>query len=132
MRKNKKAFLPIVVLFIVLNGFFITGKSLLERWQADQEVLLIGNLLLFVITFISFVIAERGLHNKNPHAFVRSAYSSIILKLFICIIAALIYIATFRKNLNKPAFFTLMGLYLLYTFIEVSQLTRLLRKQPNE
>jgi len=132
MKKNRKAFLPIVLLFVVLNGFFIVGRPMLERWGADQEILLIGNLLLFLITLMSFIIAERGLHDKNPHAFVRSAYSSIIIKLFICIIAAMIYIATYRKNLNKPALFTLMGLYLLYTFIEVSQLTKLLRKQPNE
>lgn len=130
MRKNRKSFLPIILLFIALNGFFIAGKSMLQRWGAEQNVLIIGNVLLFLITLISFIVAEKGLHNKNPHAFVRSAYGSIMIKLFICIIAAVIYIATFKKNLNKPALFTLMGLYLVYTFIEVSQLTKLLKKQP--
>lgn len=132
MRKNRKSFLPIVLLFVILNGFFIAGRTMLQRWGVDQNVLILGNLLLFLITLISFIIAERGLHDKNPHAFVRSAYSSIIIKLFICIIAAMIYIATYRKNLNKPALFTLMGLYLVYTFIEVSQLTKLLKNKSNE
>jgi hypothetical protein len=132
MKKNRKAFLPIVLLFVVLNGFFLAGKGMLQRWGADQNVLIIGNLLLAVITLISFAVSAKGLHNKNPHAFVRSAYGGIMIKLFICIIAAVIYIATFKKDLNKPALFTLMGLYLVYTFIEVSQLTKLLKNQPNE
>jgi uncharacterized membrane protein YhaH (DUF805 family) len=131
MRKNRKAFLPIVLLFVVLNGFFIAGKSLLERWGADQNVLIIGNVLLFAITLISYVVAAKGMNNKNPHAFVRSAYGSIMIKLFVCIIAALIYIATYQKNLNKPALFTLMALYLLYTFIEVSILTKSLKSANN-
>ncbi|MBD0293586.1 MAG: hypothetical protein ICV84_00060, partial [Flavisolibacter sp.] len=45
--------------------------------------------------------------------------------------AAFIYIATFRKDLNKPALCTLMGLYLVYTFIEVSLLTKTLKQNTN-
>lgn len=132
MRNNKvKPFLPIVLLFIVLNGFFIAGKNMLQRWNADQEVLIYGNLILFLITLISFLLARRGLKNSNPHAFVRSVYGGIMIKLFICIIAAFIYIASFGKSLNKPAFFACMGLYLLYTFIEVSILTKLLKGRAN-
>ncbi len=126
-----KPFAPVVLLFIVLNGFFIAGKNLLERWNTDNEVLIIGNLLLFVVTLISFLMARRGLQNKNPHVFFRSVYGSIMLKLFACIIAAFIYIATFKKDLNKPALFTLMGLYLVYTFLEVSVLTKMMKQKSN-
>lgn len=128
MRNNAaRSFLPIIILFLTLNVFFIAGKGLLESWNADQGVLIVGNLLLFVITLISFLIAKKGLRNTNPHAFVRSVYGGIMLKLFICIIAAFIYIASFGKALNKPALFTCMGLYLLYTFLEVSILTKMLK-----
>ena len=118
----------ITLLFITLNAFFMFGRKLLERWDASQELLILGNLLLFAITILSYFLAMRGLKNPNPHAFVRSIYSSILLKLFICLIAAFSYIAWVRKDLNKPAFFALMGLYLLYSFIEVSQLTKQLRR----
>ena len=104
---------------------------MLQRWNADQDVLVFGNLLLFLITLISFLVARRGLNNSNPHAFVRSVYGGIMIKLFICIIAAFIYIASVGKSLNKPAFFTCMGLYLVYTFIEVSILTKLLKGRSN-
>ena len=127
-----KSFLPIVVIFVILNGFFIAGKTMLARWGVDQEVVIIGNLLLFVISIVSFLLGLRGLKNPNPHAFVRSVYTSMMLKLFICIIAAFIYISMYRDNINKPALFTCMGLYLLYTFVEVSILTKLLKGKTNE
>ena len=123
--------MPLVIFFVALNAFFISGRNMLERWGADQEVLIIGNALIFVITLLSFVIALRGLKNPNPNVFVRSVMASIMVKMFILIIAAFIYISLFKKDLNKPALFTCMGLYLVYTFMEVSLLTRFLRERTN-
>ena len=128
-KRRVKSFLPIVLIFVILNGFFIAGKSMLARWGVDQEVVIIGNLLLFVISIVSFLLGLRGLKNPNPHAFVRSVYTSMMLKLFLCIIAAFIYIAMYRDNLNKPALFICMGLYLVYTFMEVSILMKLLKEK---
>ena len=129
IKKRFKSFVPVVFFFIALNGFFIAGKNMLAKWGIDQDVVIMGNLLLFLITLISFVLGLRGLKNPNPHAFVRSVYTSMMLKLFLCIIAAFIYIATYRDTLNKPALFTCMGLYLVYTFMEVSVLMKLLREK---
>lgn len=131
MQNRKKPLLIVVILFVILNGFFIAGKSLLAKWGADHNVLIIGNLVLFLITMVSALIAIRNLNNPNPHAFVRGVFGSITIKLFAAMIAALVYIAMYKKDLNKPALFTLMGLYLLYTFLEVSSLTKLLKKNSN-
>ena len=87
--------------------------------------------MLFVIFILSFFVAQNGLKNTNPRAFVRSVYGSMMIKLFTCIIAAVIYIAIYKKDLNKPALFTLMGLYLVYTFIEVATLTKMLKQKAN-
>jgi hypothetical protein len=127
MQSKIRAFLPVILVFIILNGFFLFGTDLLNKWNADQNVLMMGNLILFLITVVSFFIAQRGLRNPNPHAFTRSVFGSILLKLFLCIIAATVYIATYKANLNKPALFGCMGLYLVYTFMEVSALTKMLR-----
>ena len=129
--RNRRHVFPIVLFFIILNAFFISGRALLERCGADQEVLIIGNLILFVIFILSFFVAQKGLTNTNPRAFVRSVYGSMMIKLFTCIIAAVIYIAIYKKDLNKPALFTLMGLYLVYTFIEVATLTKMLKQKAN-
>lgn len=129
LRNRFREFVPIGVLFIILNAFFISGRDLLERWGASQEVLIGGNLLIFILTFFSFLLAERGLQNKNPHVFVRAVYTSVLFKLFIGIIAAFIYIAIQKKNINKPGMFMVMALYLVYTFLEVRVLTRMLQKK---
>ena len=131
MRRNRSPLLPIIIFFILLNALFLVGKNFLERSGFDQAVLIIGNLVLFAATLVSFVFAKRGLRSENPQAFVRSVYLSIMIKLFICLIAALVYIFLFRKNLNRPALFTCMGLYLVYTFIEVSVLTKMLKQKKN-
>ena len=54
-----------------------------------------------------------------------------MIKLFLCIIVALIYIAIYQKQLNKPALFTCMGLYLVYTFMEVSILMKMLKRKQS-
>ena len=131
MGNKLRGFMPVLLVFITLSSFFVLGKSLLQQWEADQDVLIIGNLLLFLITLISFLLAQRGLSNSNPHAFVRSVYMSVMMKLFVCIIAAFIYISMYKTNLNKPALFICMALYLVYTFLEVGVLMKLLKQKKN-
>ncbi|RYZ22666.1 MAG: hypothetical protein EOO16_08135 [Chitinophagaceae bacterium] len=128
-RPARKPYFALLLFFVILNALIIAGKKVLNRGGFDQEVLLVGNVVIFLITLGSFLLAQRGLKDKNSNAFVRSVYGSVMLKLFLCIIAAFAYIAVAQKNINKPALFTLMGLYLVYTFIEVSALTRQLRSQ---
>jgi hypothetical protein len=130
--QNKlKLFLPVIILFLLLNVLFFAGTILFEKWNVDRNVLIFGNLILFVVSFISFLISMRGLDTVNPHAFVRSVYGSIMLKLFVCIIAAFIYIMSFKKEVNKPALLICMAFYLIYTFTEVSVLTKYLKKRSN-
>ena len=131
MRRNRSPLFPIIIFFILLNALFLTGKNFLERSGLDQSVLIVGNAVLFASTLVSFVFAKQGLRSENPQAFVRSVYLSIMIKLFICVIAAVIYIFLFRRNINRPALFTCMGLYLIYTFIEVSVLTKILKEKKN-
>jgi hypothetical protein len=132
MGKNKlKGFMPVILVMILLNGFFLIGKSWLQQKNIDADVLIVGNTLLFLITLFSFLLAQRGLSNPNPHAFIRSVYVSVMLKLFVCIIAAFVYISIYKSNLNKPALFICMGLYLVYTFLEVATLMKMLKQKKN-
>ena len=123
--------LPVFILFVILNGFFIAGRSLLESWGLDQSVLIIGNLVLFAATLLSYFISLRGLRTTSGHVAVRSVYGSFMVKFFLCVIAAFIYIMMKKNNVNKPALFTCMGLYIVYTFMEVSLLTKMSRTKKN-
>jgi len=131
MAQRSKGFLPVLILFVLLNSFFISGKSLLGKWGADQEVLIIGNAILFLVTVISFFMLRRSFTHSNPNVFVRSVFGSFMIKLFVCIIVVAIYIGLNKKDLNKPALFTCMGLYLVYTFMEVGALMKMLKHKAN-
>ncbi|HEY0040556.1 MAG TPA: hypothetical protein VGB71_07840 [Flavisolibacter sp.] len=132
LRNKFREFAPIALLFVIFNALAIGFRARLLSWNVDQDILVIGNLFLFVITFFSFLIAKRGLQHQNPHVFMRAVMGGIMVKMFLAIIAAFVYISIYKKQINKPALFTCMGLYLVYTFLEVSVLTRILRKKPNE
>lgn len=129
---NRKPWYPLLFLFILLNAFFLTAKDFLLKQGINQEVLIGGNLILFVATALSFYISYRSIRSTNPHASVRSLYGSFMIKFFIIVIAAFVYILTAKKNLNKPALFISMGLYLVYTVVEVASLQKLLRQKKAE
>jgi predicted Co/Zn/Cd cation transporter (cation efflux family) len=130
--KPGNLFLPVQLLFLAAGIFIIAGKSLLNRWNVDVLVLTFGNLLIFLVTWFSFYLAQKGLNNSNPNVFFRYVYISIMVKLFACVIIAFIYIFINKGNLNKPALFSCMGLYLVYTFAEVSVLMKLLKQKKHE
>jgi hypothetical protein len=130
-REALKYFRPAIVVFIILTAFFISGKNFLVKKGFDQNVLIIGNLFLFVLTLLSFLLMSNGMKTKNTSAFLRGVYGGIMLKLFSCLIAAFIYIMSFKKNVNKPALFVCMGLYVVYTFIEVKGLMKLSASKKN-
>ncbi len=122
---------PVLIVFVALSGFFVAGKSLLEKWGFDRDVLIMGNFLLLLLTVFSFWLLHRGMKASNPQAFVRAVYGSFIIKFFVIAIAAFVYIMVTKKNVNKPALFTCMGLYMVYTILEVSILTKLLKQKKN-
>ena len=104
---------------------------MLARWNFDQDVLIIGNFLLLIVTLVSYLLLYRGLVSSNPQSFIRAMYGSFIVKFFIIALAAFVYIMIARKNVNKPALIFCMVLYLVYTFIEVSVLIKLLKQKKN-
>ena len=122
---------PMILVFILLNVFFITARQWLVNKGVDQEVMIIGNLLLFVVSVIIFLITHRSLQSSNPNSFVRAMYGGFIIKFFAVAIAAFIYIMIAKKNVNKPALFACMLLYVVYTFIEVKTLLGVLKQKKN-
>jgi FtsH-binding integral membrane protein len=132
MKQNKlRPLLPLSGVFLVVSAISFTGSEFLNHLGLNGKVLGIGNIIVYLATVLSYFLGLRGLGSANPHAFVRSVYVSIMLKFFICLLAALIYIITYRSNINKPAIFVCMGLYLVYTFIEVRILMQQLKAKPN-
>ena len=131
MRSKLLPWRPFALLFILLNCFFILQKNFLTKKGIDYEVLLVGNLILLVATALSFYISQKSINSPNPNSSIRSLYGSFMIKFFLIAIAAFIYIMVAKKEVNKPALIICMGLYLLYTFLEVSSLQKLLNQKKN-
>ena len=79
---------PLFLVFILVNALALTAKSLLEKYHFNQELLILGNLLLFVVILVSYLITYRSLHSSNSQAFIRAMYGSFLIKFFILAIAA--------------------------------------------
>ena len=126
-----KTWLPLVVLFVLLNIFFFSFHDWLVKKGVQHDVLVIGNLILFVATLLSFMVYMRSLKTAGGGAAVRGMYGSFIVKFFTCLIAAFGYIMIAKKEVNKPALIICLGLYVIYTVIEVSSLQRLLKQKKN-
>ena len=124
-------FLPITLVFIILNGLIVTFKTFLESKGFDRDFLIIANVLLFSLCIAGLVLQRRGLQSSNTHAFIRRVYSAMMLKIFVCLAAVMVYIFSNSSTVNKPALFASMGIYLVYTSIEVAALMTALRKKKN-
>ena len=132
MNQNSlKLLRPMILIFILLNAFFIVGKEWLLKQNIEQDVLIVGNLLLFLVSLLTFLLTQRSLKSTNPHSFVRAMYGGFIVKFFVVALAAFVYIMVTKKNVNKPALFGCMGLYIVYTFFEVTSLLRILKQKKN-
>ena len=112
------------ILIVILDRTKVFDKN-----GIDGIVILDGNIILFIATALSFWVSQRSFHSTNPSASVRGMYGSFMIKFFVCLIAAFIYIMVAKKNVNKPALIICMGLYIVYTVLEVYSLQKLLKQK---
>lgn len=127
--KNRKAYLPIVLLFVILTAVILVFKNFWESNGFDPQFLIWSNLFLFILSIGGFLLQQKGLKSPNPNAFVRGVYGSMLFKMFLVMIVVLVYFLLFKNQINKPGLFTAMGLYIVYTVVEVTSLMKVARKK---
>jgi hypothetical protein len=134
---NKKvsggSFRPLLWAFIMITVILAATWC----WGADPArdraipVLLAGNALLFLCTWLSFYLYSRALVNRNTQFFLRMMYSSLLVKMVICLGGALLYGLLAGKELNTKVIFCCFGLYILYSVLEVKVLMRMSKLRNN-
>jgi hypothetical protein len=131
MKNNvyRRAFLPVRIVFILLTVLSFLSLSVLQRWNTDVIVLASGNAILYAVTVISYWLHVKSLRSPNPHVFVRMVYSSLLVKMLVCLVAVLLY-AKLTTVVNRNAIIGCFILYIIYTFLEVRILTQLTKKLP--
>jgi len=126
-----RAIRPLLIVFIALTAFFITGKNWLLSQGLNNEVLIIGNLIIFFSTIAAVWVLLKGGHSGNAQSFVRAMYGSFMIRFFVILAAAFFYMILAKKNLNKPGLVACLFIYALYSFIEISQLLKMLKRKKN-
>lgn len=127
--KIKKPWLSLLALFVLLNIFFFAAHDWLTKKGVNNDVLIIGNLILFIATILSVIIYLRSLRSSAGSAAVKGMYGSFMVKFFTCLVAAFAYIMIAKKDVNKSALIICLVLYIVYTVIEVSSLQKIIRQQ---
>lgn len=126
-----RSFRPLLLIFIIITALLIIGRARLAQWNIDGNVLMIGNLVLFAATALSFFLFSRSMGTKNAQAIVRTVYTGVLSKMMVCLVAVFIYISIAGKGVNKAGIFGCMVLYLLYTTIEVAILMKLSKQNQH-
>ncbi len=126
-----KKFVPVIVLFVLINLFLLVSKGFLAKNGFQLNFIFVANVILFLLSAFAFFVQTKGTASANINAFIRGIYSSLLMKMFVIVGAVLIYVFVTGGNVNKPALFVSMTIYLLYTSVEVIQLMKIARKKPN-
>ncbi|MEO6583127.1 MAG: hypothetical protein ABIO05_02315 [Ferruginibacter sp.] len=126
--KQTAAWLPVAILFIIVYAASFVFKQQLQEMGFAVIVLRVANAVLLLLSLISFYIQEKGIMNANPHAFVRSVMSAMMLKMLVCVAVVFMYVYSSGGTYNKRSVFAALILYLIYLGVEVIAVMKLNKK----
>lgn len=119
-----KKFLPIVFATCIAICILIYGVCN-KNPVYDVPALMTGNVLLAMLSLITYVNLNNGIKANNPNAFVRAKMTSTMIRIFAFVMLILAYIFIVGKVNVKPNVFFFMGIYVIYTIIESAILSNL-------
>jgi hypothetical protein len=129
-KTSSRPILPLVYFFVLSCLFFQAARSWLAGWNMDYRVLLVGNAILFAAAAVSFILHIKALKDENVQVFLRLLYSSLLIKMVLCLGTTLLYVFLAGPAVSRSAILGCFALYILYTFMEVRILMRLSKKSP--
>ncbi len=110
---------PLVLFFLIINALTIVGDKKIAEWGMKQDVLIVANILLFLFSLIGLLLQLSASKNPNPNAIVRAVMAGMGLKLIGFGAALLIYLSMVGKDKSVYSVYASLGLYVIYTWIEV-------------
>lgn len=110
---------PVLIVFVLVNIACAIIKFTSLTLNTDWKVIFGTNLLLLVISVIGITKQLTVLKINNPYAMVRGVMMSMVMKFFILGTAAFTYLYLAGAERNVNALFISMGVYLIYTWVEV-------------
>lgn len=127
----QKKYVPVILLFVFINILLFIFRPFLMLHGFEFHFLIIANAVLCALSLSGYFIQVKGLKSSNINAFIRGVYSSLLLKMVIIMILLISYILINGGKVNEPSLFTSMGIYFVYTALEVSQLMKIAHRKPD-
>ncbi len=106
-------------LFVFVLGLSMLWQDKLAAYKINWVVVEGANAVLFVFTFLNIYFQKKNINNPNQSAVIRGVMAGTFLKLMGLAAAALIYLVVSGANRSVNAVFVGMGLYIIYTWLEV-------------
>ena len=120
MEPSKKiGVLPLIISFFIVAVFLFVSADQLTVKHINVLVVQVANLLLFSFSTLNIYFQKKNINNPNPNAVIRGVMAGMFLKLFGLAAAAVIYLFAAGENRSVNAVFVGMGLYIIYTWLEV-------------
>lgn len=110
---------PLVLFFLIINALAVVGDKKIAAWGMKQDVLIVANILLLLFSLIGLLLQLSASKNPNPNAIVRAVMAGMGLKLIGFAAALLIYLSIVGKEKSVYSIYAALGLYVVYTWIEV-------------
>ncbi len=110
---------PLVVLFFALTLVLLALSAPLDTIQANVWVVISANTLLFLVSILNLFFQFKQISNPNPNVVIRGIMAGMFIKLFGLGAAVLIYLIASGSSRSINAVFMGMGLYIVYTWVEV-------------
>ncbi|HTB51728.1 MAG TPA: hypothetical protein VK718_03050 [Ferruginibacter sp.] len=120
-----KKLVPLFIVFILFTMLPFLLQAVVTKLGLDKNVLLAANLLFFILGIGTFFIQRKALQNSNPNVFIRSVMSVMMIKMFVCIIAVLVYVLAMSDVYSTSSIFASLFLYFIYLIVEVTMMLKL-------
>lgn len=121
---SKRIFLPFLIVFsfFTLLIFFLWGS--IEKWGLQKNILILANVFFLILSLLVFFIQKKSLHAPNPHQFLRSTITGMMLKMFLTVAAILVYYFVTEK-FSSLSVVAAMLMYLFLSFCRNKNLTEI-------
>ena len=116
-----KKLVPILALFALINTLCLLFME--NVLYFNYYFIVVVNTMLFFMAIYGYVRFLK-MDKNNPNAMIRSVMLGTLLKLGVFAIAALIYAKTQETKVGIPTLSVCMGIYLLYSWLEIRWATK--------
>jgi hypothetical protein len=114
----QKKFRPVLALFFAVIALAVLTQIVSIPFTINSNFILVVNLILFTMALFNFKRISQ-LDLNNPNAMVRSVMTGTMLKFIVFGGGALWYATQKKAPIGTNNLLIAMGLYLLYTWIEI-------------